>query len=334
MSKKIVAAIIAIIFISCASNKYLVKNGNMYNFSTEKVNWILSFPADNFKLKSGFVDANGLSNFVLRDFNSGFNLYISCIGTNSGYCDTKTYLENKWENKKKSSPSAKNVKMTTTDESSILTYLVPEELNKGNIDVVYLKDDVFIDIYLSKLNFNAADNNYFANFFNSLKFIKKNYFIRYKSPLDSIAQTTLSYFKKGCCFYLKSNYQKSIVWYNKALEQEKENPTLEKKYWYVLIDNLGMAYGISGKPDIAKSIFEYGLSIDFTYPMYYYNRACAYAELNDLENCLVNLEKSFNYRKNMIQGETMPDPSTDISFKKYLDNERFQELLIKLKPLR
>jgi hypothetical protein len=54
----------------------------------------------------------------------------------------------------------------------------------------------------------------------------------------------------------------------------------------VLVDNLGMAYGITGDLKKASEIFEYGLSKDDTYPMFYYNLACTYAEMNDLDNTI------------------------------------------------
>ena len=60
------------------------------------------------------------------------------------------------------------------------------------------------------------------------------------------------------------------------------NAKLDKTLWYVLIDNLGMSYGITGDLQEAKETFDYGVSKDPTYPLFYYNLACTYAEMNDV----------------------------------------------------
>jgi tetratricopeptide (TPR) repeat protein len=78
--------------------------------------------------------------------------------------------------------------------------------------------------------------------------------------------------------------------------------------WRVLVDNLGMAYGITGDLNKAEATFRYGLSKDATYPMFFYNIACVYGERNDLENALLYLNKAHTFRANSIPGEGLPDP--------------------------
>jgi tetratricopeptide (TPR) repeat protein len=97
------------------------------------------------------------------------------------------------------------------------------------------------------------------------------------------------------------------------------------------VDNLGMSYGISGNNEKAKEVFEYGLSKDATYPLFYYNLACAYAGMNELDNVIKNLKLAFDHKRNMIPGEQMPDPAGDDSFARYLSNPRFQRLLEELR---
>jgi tetratricopeptide (TPR) repeat protein len=93
----------------------------------------------------------------------------------------------------------------------------------------------------------------------------------------------------------------------------------------VLVDNLGLSYGLSGDFEMAQKTIQYGLSKEPTYPMFYYSLACTYAKLNDLEHSLLNLEKAFQYKSNMISGEKWPEPAKDHSFQRFLDNERFME---------
>ncbi len=137
----------------------------------------------------------------------------------------------------------------------------------------------------------------------------------------------MRYLEEGSAHYIRHDYKKAIIPYSKALELEKKEPTLDKTLWRVLIDNLGMAYGISGQLAKAKETFEYGLSKDPNYPMFHYNLACTYGEMNDLDNAIVNLKLAFEHKNHAIPGEGMPNPATDSSFKRFLRNERFRKVL-------
>src|SRR5256885_321761 len=86
----------------------------------------------------------------------------------------------------------------------------------------------------------------------------------------------LSLVSEGSVYYLKQDYEHAIGPYQKAVDLEKEKRTLDKNIWRVLVDNLGMAYGITGDLDHAKETFTYGIAKDPDYPMFYYNMACTY----------------------------------------------------------
>jgi tetratricopeptide (TPR) repeat protein len=144
---------------------------------------------------------------------------------------------------------------------------------------------------------------------------------------EKIAKETMRYVSQGSAAYLRQDYKKAIQLYGKALDLEKTEPTLDKNIWRVVVDNLGMSYGISGDNKKAKEVFQYGLSKDDKYPMFYYNLACAYAELADLDNAITNLKHAFEYKENMIPGERIPNPATDDSFSRYLSSEKFRRAL-------
>jgi tetratricopeptide (TPR) repeat protein len=130
--------------------------------------------------------------------------------------------------------------------------------------------------------------------------------------------------------YLLRRYKEAIASYQKGLELEKkerQERRLDKTSWRVLVDNLGMAYGVTGDLKHAKETFEYGLSEDPRYPMFYYNMACTYAETNDLASTLTYLKKAFEYKANAIPGEGMPDPRKDDSFQRFMKNPEFRKLV-------
>lgn len=136
--------------------------------------------------------------------------------------------------------------------------------------------------------------------------------------------------EEGSRFFLVRDYKQAAPPYQKALDREKTKRTLSQTLWRVLVDNLGMAYGIPGDLKKAKEIFEYGLSKDPKYPMFHYNLACTYAEMEDAGKTLLYLQQAFEYKENMIKGEVFPDPWTDDSFQRFMKNAKFVSALREL----
>jgi len=138
---------------------------------------------------------------------------------------------------------------------------------------------------------------------------------------------TRNLLEQGSKFFLDHNFKRAIPPYQKALDREKENRTLSDTLWRVMVDNLGMAYGISGDLRKAKETFAYGLSKDAKYPMFNYNMACTFAEMNDMEDAIAYLQQAFQNKQNMIKGERFPDPWTDDSFQRFMKNDKFVNAL-------
>ena len=148
---------------------------------------------------------------------------------------------------------------------------------------------------------------------------------------NSSTGSALELVREGSYYYVKHDFERAIGPYQKALDLEKENRTLDKTIWRVLIDNLGMAYGITGDLDKAKHTFKYGISKDPDYPLFYYNMACTYGEMKDMDNAIEYLELAFDRRENIIPGERMPNPATDSSFKHFMKDDKFRAALKGLK---
>ena len=137
--------------------------------------------------------------------------------------------------------------------------------------------------------------------------------------------------REGSEYYLRHDFERAIGPYQKALDLEKDKRTLDKTVWKVLVDNLGMSYGISGNLDKAKETFAYGISQEPDYPMFYYNMACTYGEKDDMDKSIEYLKLAFDRRENMIPGEQMPNPATDSSFARFMKDEKFKAALKELK---
>ena len=66
------------------------------------------------------------------------------------------------------------------------------------------------------------------------------------APSQQKASQVMELMQEGSAYYLRRDFKKAIGPYQKALDLEKQKRTLEQNLWRVLVDNLGMSYGISG----------------------------------------------------------------------------------------
>lgn len=145
------------------------------------------------------------------------------------------------------------------------------------------------------------------------------------------SKLAMQYMQQGSEYYLQRDYKGAIVPYQKALDLEKQGAKMDKIWWRVLVDNLGMSYGITGDLDKARETFEYGISKDDEYPMFYYNMACTYGEMDNEEKAIEYLRGAYERKENMIEGERFPEPATDSSFKKFMKSAKFTAALVEMK---
>ena len=143
--------------------------------------------------------------------------------------------------------------------------------------------------------------------------------------------SSMDLFQEGTKAYFAKDFKKATEIYRKALDLEKKDPKLEKKWWFVLIDNLSMAYGISGDIKNSREVIEYGISKEPTYPLFYYNNACGYGEENNEAKAIENLRLAYKYKGNMLEGETIPEPTTDSSFKNLMKSDSFKKAVENMK---
>jgi len=211
------------------------------------------------------------------------------------------------------------------------------KLDQKNIYACMAQDNVYADIQLSKTQYTAADAPLFQSILKS---------IRLQPEPSKILQNTLPAPTKiiqtqppappnsrelldiGNAFSRKNQYTHAIPAYKKAYDLEIAEPQLDRTLWRVLIDNLGTAYGMTGRLKEARATFEQGIQADPTYPMFHYNLACAFAEMDDLDHAMQSLKTAFRHRKNQNPGDKgMPDPRQNSSFQRFLKNETFRNLV-------
>jgi len=287
----------------------------------------LSLPGKNWAMELNFKDFLVEDVSILPDYkgrkltaiNNNTNIILSVFLTPAQKpLGHKEFRDNSWEHLKRLPFKRAGVKMYEAGQWAILEYIIEEvkelkDVNQKNVFAYRVQDDTWIDFHLSKVLYTPADDNLFKEFIASAK------------VSDHFTPSSVDNFGYGSYFYLNKNYERAIVYYEKALEQEKQKPRLQKKFWIVLVDNLGMAYGLSGNLKMAEKTFQYGVSKEPTCPSFYYNLACTYAELNDLDQSLLSLAKASQYKSNNIPGEKWPDPANDSSFQRFRENKKFIE---------
>lgn len=279
-------------------------------------NWGVALELPGFTAKTVETKPDGRRYMFAENETTGMGVSLTLEQIASGTAATPCH-ESLQQKTKNPAFKVENVNFSRSGDFDVMQYTIPEfagqKVNQKNLFACELYDNTYIDLHISKVKYLAADDPLFASVLNSMH-------------VDVGQRSSLELMEQGSRLYEQNNYKGAIGPYSQALELEKASPTLGKPLWYVLVDNLGMSYGITGDLQRAKQTFDYGVSKDPTYPLFYYNLACTYAELDDVAKASDYLKKAFGYKSNTLPGETMPDPRTDDSFKKLMKNKEFREL--------
>ncbi len=129
----------------------------------------------------------------------------------------------------------------------------------------------------------------------------------------------------GDVLYQERKYNAAADEYAAALQADETQRELSPDETRQITDQRGVATAMAGNLPKARQIFEDAIKTDPDYAFYRYNLACTYAEMGDLDTALVNLKAAWERRRNLTEGERFPDPRQDSSFKKYLNDPRFQD---------
>lgn len=335
--KKLILALLLISLSPLMAPAYAQQSeGSSVSLTVPKAPWTLFISGEALVLTRQEIKPDGSQGyFMLEDEKA--QVFASLFIEPADKCKTSKECRNfVWKSGNPAWKNPQNVKLSEMGEISILELLVPEfqgePVRQQNLYAEFVADGYWVDLHLSKVLYRDQDRVVFERMVKSVRFEHKKADVaderRAQSGPDKRIETeTMQLVAQASDAYLKQDYKKAIQLYGKALDLEREHPTLDKNLWRVVVDNLGISYGISGNNKKAKEVFEYGLSKDATYPMFYYNLACAHAEMNDLDNAIRNLRLAFSYKANMIPGEQIPDPAGDASFARFLSNPRFRKLL-------
>ena len=151
-----------------------------------------------------------------------------------------------------------------------------------------------------------------------------------QSYIPNYAPTPTDVYTYAGILYRTKQYQASIPVYQNflaVLPLSKDNQTARR----VATDNMGMALDKTGDVNAARRLFTDAIHSDSGYPLYYYNLACADAEQGDAKSAKSHLQQAFQRRKNLLPGESLPNPTTDDSLLKLKNDQQFWSFVQSLK---
>jgi tetratricopeptide (TPR) repeat protein len=291
--------------------------------------WALELDGAGFTTRDNEIQPDGRRYFLAENANTRMvvSVFLEVAKAPVHPEDCKHSLEEKAKsNASLASAKLKGVDYRTSGDFQILEFTLTQldgvPKNQKNIFGCLIKEDVFVDIHISKLFFKASDQPLFDALLQSIRFVPRD-------ATDAVvpAGNSMLLFQEGNRYFIAHQYREAIGPYRQAFEIEKSTPTLQKNFWRVLIDNLSIAYGITGDLTHARETLNYGVSKDPDYPLFYYNLACTAAEKGDVSTTKKNLTLAFERRVDVIPGETFPDARADDSFQKLLLQKEFRHFL-------
>lgn len=143
--------------------------------------------------------------------------------------------------------------------------------------------------------------------------------------------TSLEYAEEAGNYYRQGSYKEAAPLYQKAFDLEQKKRKLPRADWIAVVDNLATSYRKLGGITLSITALRYGISAEPAYPLFYYNLARSYADL-DIEQATIEwLRLAYKHKANTLPGEKFPDPETDPSFEKFRDSEKFKNALAEMK---
>ena len=291
--------------------------------------WALELDGTGFTTRDNEIQPDGRRYFLAENAKTHMvvSVFLEAAKAAVRLEDCKHSLEEKAKNNASlASAKLKGIDYRASGDLQILEFTLPQfdgvPKSQKNIFGCLIKDDVFVDIHISKLFFKASDQPLFDALLQSIRIVPKD-----AADTAVPAGNSVLLFQRGSRYFIAHQYREAIGLYKQALEIEKRTPTLDKNLWRVLLDNLSIAYGITGDVTHARETLNYGVSKDPDYPMFYYNLACVAAERGGLSDTEKYLTLAFERRANTIPGETFPDARVDDSFQKFLLQKEFRHFL-------
>jgi hypothetical protein len=216
-----------------------------------------------------------------------------------------------------------HLQQSSREGMALVEFMLPEfqgtPIRMKDVHAYLGARDLCAEVHLSKVQFAPEDQKLFDQVLSTARVRLDDSGAKDQAQ----ASQATEYLGQASRFYVQHNYAPAAELYQKVLDLEKQKRVLSPTTFRVLVDNLGMSYGLTGNLPKAKETFEYGIAQDPEYPLFYYNLACTYGEMGKMDESLDQLRLAYKYKANMIAGESFPDPLKDDSFRNFVKEKRF-----------
>lgn len=191
-------------------------------------------------------------------------------------------------------------------------------LRQQNLFGFYGDKSLCAEVHISKPMYMAADAPQFERALRLFRF-------------DSgYVPTSEDHSTIGTIFFAAAkNFESAAVYYRQALDT-LDSSTPNRNTRRFLVDQLSISYGMSGDTAASRKVNEDAIAQDPDYPIYYYDLACADADEGKADAARTHLQQAFDRRKNILPGETFPDPSADDSFARLKDDKGFWDFVTQM----
>jgi tetratricopeptide (TPR) repeat protein len=300
---------------------------DVQSVSLPSLSWALEFSAPGFAVTRNEIQQDGRRYFLAENKQIGItvSVFLEAAHSKPGPDECKRSLEQRVTKfSSLTTGGLKGVAYRQSGDALVLEYMLPEvdgvPVNQKNLFACIPRDDAYIDFHISKVHFHEADRAQFDAILQSIHFVAHQ-----ASAVPS--GNSMALLQEGASYFQAHQFAEAVGPLQKALDIEKVSPSLDKRFFRVLVDLLTISYAESHNLRAAEGTANYGISKDPDYPIYYYNLACSAAEKNDVPNTKKLLKMAMDRRTNLLQGESLPDARTDDSFQKLLQDPGFKAYL-------
>jgi hypothetical protein len=323
MKPRIVLLSILVIFLLWPVSSPAEPRNPVFALTLPGLEWALEISARGFDVEKRTLGPRGDSIYLFGSSKDTHIIISAFLEKAPRKVTSKECRDFFWSGTKKTPQKKEQIEMYDFRGMPIVEYMVPAfqgpQTNQKNLFAYFARDHYWSYIHLSKIRFVSGEKGLFTQILTSVNFN------------ESYNPTALDLFEFGNLSLFRKDFQDAISYYGKALDLDKHGKSLGRKGWILLVDQLGMAYGLSGDFIKAKETYEWAISQEAENPMFFYNLACAYAEMDKMEDALRNLRLAYKCKGKVLAGQEFPDPKFDSSFKKYLNSKIFMAELQKMK---
>ncbi len=276
-------------------------------------NWALEINTPGFEIESKDMAPSGDSIWVFASNKDTGLLLSASLLKEPARGDSTACREYYW-NKVKQTPGKKvNIKMFEIGEMAIVEHLVPEfggiPLNQKHLNAYSAREDICINIHLSKIHFEPKDDVLFRSILNQINIARVDTktlssisakdlleaghqyainnkldqaFDAFNKAISLDPNLSMAYVNRGNIYDMKGQFEKAMEDYKKAISLDPKN---SQAYY-----DRGLAFGRSGNSDAAIKDFSKAIDLGADYKSYY-NRGIAYSHKESLDAAIKDFTK-------------------------------------------